>query len=240
ALLPIQATDLGFHPTRTNELWVLHRKPESQQPCNQNNATREGCIALEGSIVVVFNPGTPEQGTWEYRDPNAWHFMRRPPAFAFGQGATFASVGEARSGNYVDDPIPYMGPTLWSSDLPGVVEGCESSPGGCFSIQPPGLNGSHLDMLHEAPYGMGIAHETGNAYWVFNGDAGSLDRFDFQADHGPGEEYHGDGMLKRYVEGQLERVPEVPSHLVFYEGHVYVSDTGGARVAKLDPATGTP
>lgn len=237
----LEATDLAFHPDRPNELWVLRREYASSEPCTQNNQTFNGCFALEGSIAVIWDAGTETAAVQVYRDLNAWHFMRRPTAFAFGDNGNFASIHEDRSGNFTDDPVDYEGPTLWTSALPGTGSGCESAPSGCFSIQPPGRNGSHLDMLHATPYGMGIAHEQANAYWTFNGDIGALDRYDFRIDHGPGNDDHSDGELRRYVTGQLTRVPNVPSHMEFnkLDGHVYVADTGGGRIVKLDAATGT-
>ncbi len=235
---PLEATDLAFHPDRPNELWVLHREFESTAPCDQNN--NAGCNALEGTTVVISNVG-PDQTVQEYKDPNAWHFMRRPPAFAFGDNGNFATVGEQRTGNFLDDPVDYMGPSLWTSALPGVTPGCESSPTGCYTIQPPGGNGSHLDMLHASPWAMGIAHEQANVYWVFNGQVGAIDRYDFAADHGPGNDDHSDGVLRRYVPGQVARVPNVPSHMKYdaTDGQLYIADTGNQRVARLDTASGT-
>lgn len=97
-------------------------------------------------------------------------------------------------------------------------------------------------MLHGTPFGMGIAHEQGNVYWTFNGQVGALERYDFRMDHGPGNDYHGDGVLRRYVTGQVTRVPNVPSHMVFnkLDGQLYVADTGGGRIVKLDTQSGTP
>ena len=37
--------------------------------------------------------------------------------------------------------------------------------------------GSHLDMLHNTPLCMGIAHEAANRYWVFGGLKGSVAGF---------------------------------------------------------------
>jgi sugar lactone lactonase YvrE len=88
---------------------------------------------------------------------------------------------------------------------------------------------------------MGIAHETANVYWVVNGDIGSLDRYDFVEDHGPGESDHSDGKLWRYAIGALDREPGTPSHLVFEPdaGTVLVSDTGNGRIVRFDPAGAT-
>lgn len=222
-----EATDLAFHPTRPGELWVLHREFEDDAPCTEKVA--EGCDALEGSVSIITAVGTPEQAAKWRKDPNAWHFMRRPPALAFGANETFATCGEFRTGNFTDDKADYIGPTLWSSDPSK------------FAKQPPGKNGSHLDMIHTSPFGVGIAHERDNVFWIFNGKAGSLDRVDFKEDHGPGNEDHSDGEVQRYGQGEFLRVAGSPGHLIFEEssGTVLVADTGHQRVARLDPSTAT-
>lgn len=234
ALVPVyeptfkrEATDLAFHPTRAGELWVLHREFPKDAPCTQSQSA--GCAALEGSISILTGVGTPEQKAAVRKDPNGWHFLRRPPALAFGVNETFATCGEFRTGNFTDDTADYIGPTLWSSDPAK------------FGKQPPGKNGSHLDMIHTSPFGVGIAHEKDNVYWVFNGKAGSIDRVDFKEDHGPGNEDHSDGEVLRYGQGAFKRVPETPGHLVFDEATatVLVADTGNQRVARLDPSTAT-
>jgi hypothetical protein len=165
------------------------------------------------------------------RDGNAWHFMRRPTSIAFGDNGNLATCGEARTDNYEDEAVDYSGPALWSSD-PTI-----------FGAKPkPGQNGTHLDMLHETPFCMGIAHERDNIYFVFNGKLGALDRYDFRAPHEIGGEDHSDGELNRYVEGELLRVAEVPSHLAIDRARreLYVADTGHARVARLSIDSGTP
>lgn len=224
-----EATGLAFHPDRPDELWVINRPYESDASCDEMTATSEGCAALEGSVTIIKKPGQPDSTFDRKTDPNAWHFMRRPTGIAFGANNTFATCGEARTGNYLDDTADYIGPTLWSAD----PEVFAQDPG-------PGLNGSHLDMLHETPWCMGIAHEKENAYWVFNGNIGALDRYDFKQDHGPGHDNHDDGELSRYVVGQLKRTPNVPSHMAYVasEQRLYVADTGNSRVVSLDTTSG--
>jgi hypothetical protein len=225
---PRQATDLAFDPLRSGELWVLLREFVDGPPCTQ--AERNGCAELEGSVAIVRDAGgsTPN-AAWK-KDANAWHFMRTPTGIAFGDGGSFATCSEARTGNWEDESYDYNGPSLWSSD-PAI-----------FSIEPPGGNGSHLDMLHETPHCMGIGHERGNAYWAFNGKLGALDRYDFAQPHVPGASDHSDGQLLRWVEGSLARKPGVPSHLVYEpeSARVYVADTGHGRVVALDTKSGTP
>ena len=151
-------------------------------------------------------------------------------ALAWGDGLLFAACGESLTDNFEDGTPPYSGPVLWSSD-PAI-----------FGVKPTAAqNGTHLDMLHETPYCMGIAHESANAFWAFNGDAGSLDRVDFHRPHTVGGDDHSDGEVKRYIKGQLRRVPEVPSHVAYDPKRklVYAVDTGHARVLSVDPSTAT-
>lgn len=227
---PNEAPDLAFHPER-DELWVLNRRPEAFGTCTDRNTFSERCQSMPGYTTIITHPGLEDQ-RWEIReDGNAWHFMRHPPALAMGEGDTFATCAEAATGNFENDSAMFVGPTLWSSDLDIYAE----DPG-------PGLNGSHLDMLHASPYCMGIAHEQENIYWVFNGHVGSVDRYDFKSDHGPGYDDHSDGEIHRYVEGELSRVSRVPSHMVYNpdDGFLYIADTGNGRVVKLDTMSGEP
>jgi len=223
------ATALAFDPLRSGELWVVLRRVPSSKPCLET--ARSGCAALEGEIALVQGATTADPRMALEKDGNAWHFMRRPTSIAFGQNGNLATCGEARTDNYEDEAIDYSGPVLWSSD-PTI-----------FGATPKaGQNGTHIDMLHESPFCMGIAHEQDNIYWVFNGQLGALDRYDFHAPHVIGGEDHSDGELSRYVEGQLQRVPEVPSHLLLdhSSGQLYVADTSGGRILRLAIASGTP
>ncbi len=219
------ATDVAFDPLRPEQLWVALREPFEGLPCT--DSIRQGCAALRGRVAIVSDAGTPAAKAVVKVDPNALHFMRRPTALAFGAADTFATCHEHRTGNSEDDPRDFIGPALWSSD-PAI-----------FTV--PGDNGSHLDMVHATPYCMGIAHERDNVFWTFNGARGSIDRYDFHLPHEPGGPDHSDGEVHRYVEGQLSRVPEVPSHMEFdpSSGLLYVADTGHRRVVALDTTTGT-
>lgn len=223
---PIEAPDLAFHPTR-DELWIVNRQFEVEGVCSQDNPRSARCRSLEGTTTTLFNPGKESQRASPLKDGNAWHFMRRPPALAMGDDLMFATCGEARTGNFEDVDVDFIGPSLWTTDLN-------------IHAQPSGANGSHMDMLHATPYCMGIAHERDNIYWVFNGNVGSIDRYDFHDDHGPGADDHSDGEIYRYIPGEVVRVPNVPSHMEYHDAddHVYVVDTGNARVIKLDASSG--
>lgn len=206
---PRQPTDLAFNPSKPTELWVVNR--------------------LDGSAIIIQNPGTPEVSWERKRDPAAAHFMASPPAIAFGAvvpqwGQTFAVCGDSDNGG--DD---FMGPALFTADL------------NVFAKSTPGGLGSHLDMLHSTPFCRGIAHVDASVYFAFNADKGSLDKYNFQLDHGPGYDDHSDGEVYRYVEALVAGVNGVPSHLVYspQDFGLYVADTGHKRIAKLDTTTGT-
>ncbi len=226
-----QATDIEFSNHRTNELWVLHREPESDLPCTRR--LTQGCGALFGSTTTIFDPGTPEQRESWIQDFNAWHFMRRPPALAFGEEGFFATCAEARTANWLDDAADYVGPSLWTSD-PAIYRNWP------MAERDPEWNGTHMDMLHSTAYCTGIAHDRGNAYWVVNGQMGTFDWYDFVEDHGPGHWDHSDGIIHRYGQaGSITRVPNVPGHAAFHDGRLYVADAGGARIVVFDPTEAT-
>ena len=239
-------TALAWNPAESDELWVTLREPPDDRPCTTDSAKTVSCTWLIGRVAIVRGaasaPGADPEIEMK-QDANGWHFMRRPSSIAFGvdnlvpvvgrDSSTFATCGEARTGNYEDEVTPFNGPVLWAAD-PAI-----------FGATPPPKSptgSTHIDMLHESPYCMGIAHERDNVYWTFNGDAGSLDRYDFHAPHAPGEDDHKDGELWRYATGALARVPDVPSHLAYDAGSglLYAADTGHGRIVVLDTATGTP
>jgi hypothetical protein len=226
AKVPLSATAVAFNASVDGELWVALRQFPSDKPCTIDIDT--GCDALRGRMGVVSDAtGAAPRGVIK-EDGNSWHFMRRPTSIAWGDGALFSACGEGYTDNYEDDTTPYAGPALWSSD-PSI-----------FGVKPlSNQNGTHIDMLHETPYCMGMAHESANAFWAFNGDAGSLDRVDFHAPHRVGGDDHSDGEVRRFVAGQLKREPEVPSQLAYDAERqlVYVADTGNGRVLSVSPST---
>ncbi|HEV8247363.1 MAG TPA: hypothetical protein VGP93_16405 [Polyangiaceae bacterium] len=220
------ATALGFNPAQPDELWVTLRETAVDLPCTVTVSS--GCDALAGKVAIVTGATGAAPDAQVTTDANAWHFLRNPTSIAFAPSGLFATCGEARTANYDDDALDYNGPVLWDPTI--------------FGQEPePGQNGLHIDMLHDTPYCMGVAHERDNVYWVYNGDLGALDRYDFKVPHPPGGEDHSDGELLRYLEGELLRVAGVPSHLDYDEstGSLYVADTGKSRVVRVNTKSGT-
>ena len=208
--------DLEIDPGVPGRLWTVNR--------------------ADDSVVIYDGADTDAPTSEKIIDPYALHFMDNPSSIAFGAPGLFATCQESRN-TYNDQSPPndFMGPALWSSDLE--IFG-HSNP---EAIEDLGFDlGSHLDMLHDTPLCMGIAWEADNAYWTFDG-WDSISHQDFKEDHGVGYDDHSDGEILRYVEGEVERVDDVPSHLAFDSASklLYIADTGNSRIAVLDTESGT-
>ncbi|HSO37751.1 MAG TPA: hypothetical protein VLT33_34730 [Labilithrix sp.] len=207
--------DLAFDADTPDRLWVVN-------------------AGLQG-VVIYDHAGAPEQKAQRRGDIFAAHFMSNPTSLAIGAKSTFATCSESRDEwNGAAQPIDdFMGPTLWSSYLD--VFANENQERGL------GKEGSHLDMLHESPWCMGIEHDVNNVYYAFDGLNGHIVRYDFRKDHGPGGTDHSDGAVSRFLDAKVTRVPSVPGHIAIDHetGLVYVADTGGGRIMVLDPTTGT-
>lgn len=216
--------DLDFKPDATGaltyELWVV------------NNGT----ASVPGSgTVTIFNTGRANQLARHRRDSNANHFIRMCPAIAFGltdfNGKAGGNVlwGNAIEGNNGGDN--FTGASLWPSDTMIYAKVNQNNH----------LLGSHCDMLHQSPYSMGIAHEKGNAYWLFDGYAGNICRYDFAVPHGYGEDDHSDGMIRRYTQVKVLRKANIPSHMILDKatGWLYIADTGNKRVIRMDINSGS-
>ncbi len=104
-----------------------------------------------------------------------------------------------------------------------------------------GTLGSHIDMLHQSPLCMGIAHGAADGYWVTDGLNGHIVFYDFKVDHGFGGTDHSDGVARRYVDAPFSRLPDVPGHLALdgATGWLYYADTGGKAVRRLDVRSGS-
>ncbi len=208
--------DVKFNPDAPEQLWVMNR--------------------ADDSAVIFMHAGTAAQTADRRKDRYANHFMEEVSSFAFGDrtfrnSMTFATCQESR--NTYDNTRPandFMGPTLWPADLAVFAR----------EHQADRLGGSHIDMNHQSPLCMGIAHQAENKYWVFDGKNKNLVYYDFQKDHDTGHDDHSDCIIRRYSEIILTRVDGVPSHMVFDSAKkwLYIADTGGKRIVRVDVTTG--
>lgn len=206
--------DLDFHPTLSRkELWIVNEDTEN----------------TGGSTVTFYNAGEGNQTSEWRRDGNAWHFMSLPTSIAFGENSNFATGPGVLDANHSGGT--FTGPSLWSSD-PAIYANIGTPPSA-------GVNGSHLDMLHGSPFGMGIAHEVDNVYWLYDGHNDDIVRYDFGLPHEPGGDNHADGKVQRYSDLGIDRDGTTPSHLVLDKktNWLYIVDNGNDRVLRMDIST---
>ena len=205
-------TDLDFFPVLgKDELWVINQRTES----------------AGGSTVKISDASSGSPSDFEMQvDGNSWHFMSLPTAIAFSSdNFNFANSTGVQDANH--NGGTFTGPALWSSD-PDVY------------AQPSGGNGSHLDMLHGSPFCMGIAHEVDTVFWVYDDWNKDIVRYDFGGDHGPGNDDHADGKLRRYKNIGIQRDADIPSHMILDKtnGWIYFVDNGNSRIMRLDINSG--
>ena len=212
--------DLEFAPDHPDQLWVLNGR--------------------SNGVVIYTNPGESGQVAEKRVDAYGGHFMPQPSSLAFGVENRFASCHESRNDWNDVTGLPqaeddWMGPTLWLADLDVFAKLNQT-----FPFYPNLPEGSHIDMLHESPLCMGIAHDRDNAYWVFDGLNGHVVYYDFVKDHGAGGHNHNDGIVRRYPDAKLTRVADVPGHLALDHdtGWLYVADTGTGQLMRLDTKSG--
>ena len=181
------------------------------------------------------------------KDRAQYHYMDQVSSISFDVNGQFATCQESLN-TYEGKMLPnfFMGPTLYDSRLPLVNSRQTACQVGetCFLI--------HIDMLHESPLCMGIAHDGGavttvtpqasytNVYWAFDGGHRQLVRFDFKSDHGPGSMDHSIASVRRYTGLELTRVQGVPSHMNVdaQTRELFIADTGADRVIMVDTESG--
>ena len=213
-----QPTGLAFAPDHPDELWVVNR-------------------ATDG-VVIFHDPGTPQQRAEPRVDAYAQHFMANVSSISFGTDNHFGTCQDSRD-EWNDHPQAaddYMGPTLWDATLSVFAEVGQAYPKATGALE-----GSHIDMLHESPLCMGIAHDHDNVFWAFDGLNGHVVRYDFVKDHGPGGASHSDGKVRRYPEAMVHRRDGVVSQLAFdaKSQMLYVADTAADRIMRLDTTSGS-
>lgn len=205
-------TDLDFYPVLTDY---------------QVWVTNKGTEASGGSTVTFWNAGNSGQTSEEKQDGNAWHFMSLPTAIAFSENTNFATAPGVKDANHSGGT--FTGPTLWSSDM-------------SIYAEPSGGNGSHIDMLHQSPFTMGICAERANGFYAFCDWHNHIHYYNFMEDHGPGNDDHSDGIVRQYTDFDVEKInDDLPCHLALDKNKVwlYIVDAGNGRIVKLNTTTGT-
>ena len=183
-----------------------------------------------GSTVIFHDAGLNSQSSEYRKDSYSRHFMHTASSLAFDDDGFFANTLECQDANNNINGF-FSGPTLWDSDLSIYAVANQDGP----------LLGSHLDMIHQSPYSMGIEYAgTGNIYWVFDGYHSSIVRYDFATPHEIGGHDHSDGKVWRYDELDISREEGIPSHMILDDssGFLYIADTGNQRILKFDVNSG--
>jgi len=210
--------DLDFHKNveRQNELWVI----------NENNLDGRN---HGGSTVTYYDAGQETQWAEYRKDSYSGHFMHTASAIAMSENGTFANPLDCQDANDTDGY--FTGPVLWDSDTSVYARANQNGP----------LLGSHLDMIHQTPFGEGIASAGENVYWVFDGFHNAIVKYDFVQPHIVGGDDHSDGKVWRHSEVVVQRSPGLSSHMEFdpASGWLYIADTGNERIIKMDPNSGT-
>jgi hypothetical protein len=211
----------GITIVADNRDWLDHPQDLDFNPTKYqelwiiNKGSDEG-----GSTVIIKVPG--EQSQWaDYRkDDYASHCMQLPSSLAFSSNGNWASATGALSDTF-------NGPALWSGEL---------------NIYGHPTYGSFLDMMHQSPMSMGIASDTGNVFWVFDGYHECIARYDFGLPHAPGEYNSYDGKIWNYPDAAVKKYKDLPSHMVVDRatGWLYVVSAADKRIYRLNTRAGYP
>jgi hypothetical protein len=154
--------------------------------------------------------------------------MHTASALAFSDNGGFANTLDVQDAN--NNPNGYFsGCTLWEADTSIYARINQNGP----------ELGSHWDMLHQSPFSVGIAAETDNIYWLFDGFHNTIAKYNFQdphPDHEHGGEDHSDGLIYRYDEIYVNRVAGLSSHMVLDHSNdmLYICDTGNQRIIRMN------
>lgn len=208
--------DLAFNssPLHPNDLWVVLGEPDGH------------------AMLIVHDADKATQVIRRKKDYRASHFMWRTQALAFGTNGAFATAQNGEPGGE-DRDYQFMGPTLWCSDTAIFASKYQEEDGRLAS---------HLDMLHQNAYCLGIAHERDNVYWISDALHGTIGRYDFHDPHEVGGSDHRDGEIRNYTSAKLTSSEHGrPAHIAFdaEKRWLYFINPGANNVMRLDTRTGT-
>lgn len=260
-----QPTSLQFDPHNKNHLWVANKYDDSMSVIDiPANPLREDVFEFASGIVGNHYQDGYAEHFMDY--PMGFAFSDSSDKFAIigdnnncVRGMDFQLSPERNMHFKCNN---FMGPTLFGKSsfakvrqdkafmqdwrAPGQdrvvtleVPPCRAKkpvPDVCFA------EGSHMDMLHETPNGMGIAHYEANQFYVNDGFYGMLTLYDFNYDHLNGNTFHADGRVVRFSDVILTREPGVHSGMVFdsTKEWLYIADTGAGRIIRVNVESGTP
>ena len=211
----VEPLDLDFNRSylHPNDLWVV-------------------TTDKRGHAIVILHEATSDKPVIvRKKDARASHFMWRTMALSMGNNGAFGTAQNGEPGDG-DSDYMFMGPTLWSSDTAVFASRYQSDDR---------FLASHLDMLHQSPYDLGIAHDSANIYWLSDAKYLGISRYDFRDPHEVGGTDHRDGIIRRYVETSITPGQRAtPAHIALdrQTGYLYYIDPGKGDVHCLDTKTG--
>ena len=183
------------------------------------------------AMAIVHNATAKQPLVRLKKDSRAYHFMWRTMGIAMGANGAFATAQNGEPGDG-DPNYMFMGPTLWSSDTAVFASRNQTEERRLAS---------HLDMLHQSPWDLGIAHDSANVYWVLDAKYPGVSRYDFRDPHEVGGTDHRDGVIRRYTETSITPAQRGrPAHVCLDKqtGWLYYVDPGAAKVHRLDTRSG--
>ncbi|WP_252179171.1 hypothetical protein [Endozoicomonas sp. 4G] len=229
----------------------------------------------DDSLTVFYCPGVKTPYPPEHRqDLASCHFMHRPTDIAFGGSPTLGDVPEfegqevhnisftgtfATTGGSCNDYTAsafmgddftqrpcsdFMGPVLWENNLKTfAIKNNDFFPDD-LATKP---FGSHIDMLHQEPFAMGIAWEGREAgYWSWDAGPdskyGSIVYSNITRSHGYGGHEHTYANLYRYTNTTMAMKTGrnlVPGHMARYGKYLFVANPAGSVINILDTESGT-
>ncbi|WP_448216511.1 YncE family protein [Endozoicomonas sp. 2B-B] len=231
----------------------------------------------DDSISIFYCPGVKSASSYKpehRRDLASCHFMHRPTDIAFGGSPTLGDVPEfegqevhnisqtgtfATTGGSCNDYTAsafmgydftqricsdFMGPTLWENNLKTfAIKNNDFFPDD-LATKP---FGSHIDMLHQEPYAMGITWEGRQAgYWSWDAGPdskyGSIVYSNITRSHGYGGHEHTHAFLYRYANTTMNLKPGsniVPGHMARYDKYLFVANPEKGVINVLDTESGT-
>ena len=258
--------DLQFHPIRTNELWIANKG--SADVTIVTFGGDAGSNAFNTDMTTYKTFGTErlsDRAKYHYMAQVSSLSFTPEGRFATCQESTNTYEGLTAKGG--ENGNKFMGPTLFESKVDRRVTSmgrlsCDSSKETCFLRHIDMLHESpfcmgivHDSEEYECP---GRATMQKNVFWAFDGfgrggtstttttttttTTGMLMRYDFERAHGGCNSYlcadHGEAEVRRYEDVVLTRMEGIVSHMAMDGRDIWVADTGGHRLLRVDADSG--
>ncbi|MCW7554352.1 hypothetical protein NX722_17340 [Endozoicomonas gorgoniicola] len=228
------------------------------------------------SLSIFYCPRTKTGYKPEERsDLASCHFMHHPTAIDFGEAPADGDKPDfpgtmaeylSKSGTFITTPggcndytainfmrpdytkrrcTDFMGPTLWENNLKTfAIKNNDFFPDN-LKMKP---FGSHLSMIHQQPYAMGVVWDGKDAgYWTWDAGVdskyGSIVYTNITQSHGYGGYTHTGASLFRYAGTTMTKKsaagPIIPGHMVKYDKFLFIANPAKGVINVLDTGSGS-